>query len=653
VLTLTASVPLDAPPPWAVLERALFDLMDRSVQPFLEKYTRPDGTLIWADRWSSSRDGADDFYESSYNWPLYYLLGGGDHLLTQGQRQWDAITKQLEELGPVLDEYERGYDQFHQSESYIYFYFLCLADPTNERNRERAVRFAGLYLNENPDAPNYDPERKLIRAPHNGSGGPRWGFTDSPEPSYGWSATMRTYGLPYTDIEGVREYDDLKEPALSQRMGEAMQERMGKGDVAGNLMVTSLIANAFLLTGEEKYRRWIVEYVDAWRERAAGNSPAAEQSGQLERPRPDGLLPDNVGLSGQVGEYMDGRWYGGLYGWSWPHGYYNIGMAATVSGGNAFLLTGDKTYLQLANDQYDAIWDLGEMRTPRGEAMSLRSHWVDQLDGEEEGIFAVPYRHNDEGWFDYQPMSPVYPAAVWNMTMDPADWERIEALRRVEKYDWRRVQGFRNKEDNGHEQPWLRFLAGDNPDYPEQILAATYGQVCRRLALIREDEEDLTQVYIHHWQQLNPVITEALVQLTLGAPQIIYNGGLLHCRLRYYDADRKRPGLPADVAALVSRLEADRTVVELVNLSPYASRTVLLQAGGFGEHRFETARYTKRTSVYPGPQSAYQSPEVEQTTVDADVNGVYLQVELPPATQIELDITTARYVNGPSYNLPW
>ncbi|MDE0140175.1 MAG: hypothetical protein OXI80_08720 [Caldilineaceae bacterium] len=653
MLTLTASVPLDAPPAWAVLERALFDLMDRSVHPFLEKYTRPDGTLIWADRWSDSRDGADDFYESSYNWPLYYLLGGGDHLLTQGQRQWDAITKQLTELGPVLDEYERGYDQFHQSESYIYFYFLCLADPTNERNRERAVRFAGLYLNENPDAPNYDPERKLIRAPHNGSGGPRWGHTDSPEPSYGWSASMRTYGLPYTDIEGVREYDDLKDPTLSRRMGEAMQERMGKGDVAGNLMVTSLIANAFLLTGEEKYRRWIVEYVDAWRERAADSSFAADKGEESERPKPDGLLPDNVGLSGEVGEYMDGRWYGGLYGWSWPHGYYNIGMAATVSGGNVFLLTGDETYLQLARDQYDAIWDLGEMRSPGGEDMSLRSHWVDQLDSEQEGIFVVPYRHNDEGWFDYQPMSPVYPAAVWNMTMDPADWQRIETLRRVEKYDWRRVQGFRNKEDNGHEQPWLRFLAGDNPEYPEQMLASTYGQVCRRLALIQEDEEDLTQVHIHHWQQLNPVITEALVQLTLGAPQIIYNGGLLHCRLRYYDADRRRPGLPADVAALVSRLEADRTVVELVNLSPYTSRTVLLQAGGFGEHRFETVRYTKRTSIYPGPPPAYQSPEVEHTNEEENVGDVYLQVELPPATQIELDISMARYVNEPSCNLPW
>ena len=185
------------------------------------------------------------------------------------------------------------------------------------------------------------------------------------------------------------------------------------------------------------------------------------------------------------------------------------------------------------------------------------------------------------------------------------------------------------------------------------MLSATYGQVCRRLELIREDEEDLTQVYIHHWQQLNPVITEALVQLTLGAPQVIYNGGLLHCRLRYYDAVRKRPGLPPDVAALVSRLEAERTSVELVNLSAYESRIVLLQAGGFGEHQFETVRYSKRTSDYPGPQQAYQSPVVEQTTEEATVDDVYLQVELPPSTRIELEISTARYVNEPSYKLPW
>jgi hypothetical protein len=53
-------------------------------------------------------------------------------------------------------------------------------------------------------------------------------------------------------------------------------------------------------------------------------------------------------------------------------------------------------------------------------------------------LFVVPYRYRDRvdgeepGWFDYQPLSAVYPTAIWNQSMDPADWERIERLRAAE-----------------------------------------------------------------------------------------------------------------------------------------------------------------------------------------------------------------------------
>ena len=55
---------------------------------------------------------------------------------------------------------------------------------------------------------------------------------------------------------------------------------------------------------------------------------------------------------------------------------------------------------------------------------------------------------------------------------------------------------------------------------------------------------DVAEADIHLWQQCNPVVTEALVQLTWGGPQVIYNGGLQQARVRYYDAGRRRPGLP-------------------------------------------------------------------------------------------------------------
>ncbi len=638
MITINATVPFASPPTWAVLERTLIDVMDQAVHPFLAKYTLPDGTLIWGDTWRNGRDGLDDLYESSHNWALYYVLGGGDHLLALAQRQWDAITRQGERLGLVHKEYEVGYDQFHQAESYIYFYFLCMADPHNPVNLGRAQRFAGFYLNEDPDAPNYDPLHNIIRAPHNGSRGPRWGFMEG-EPSYNWGPGMRVYGLPYSDVPEVHTYDDLQVPANARRMGEAMQARMGQGDVATNLLVTSLIANAYMMTGAEKYREWVTTYVDGWIDRARANG---------------GLLPDNVGLSGKVGETMDGKWYGGLYGWTWPHGFYNIGMAATVAAANAYLLTQDPGYLELPRTQYDRVAGLGEMRDTRELEMSLRHHWIGALDDDAHAVtWVAPYRYGDNGWFDYQPLSPIYPTAIWNMSMAEEDWARIEAIRRHEPFDWRPVATFRTKEESGHERPWLRYLAGDNPDYPEQILQAAYGAVCRRLALIAQDQADLTKVNIHHWQELNPVVTEALVQLTLGAPQAIYNGGLLLCRLRYFDPARQRPGLPQDVAALVETLEADRVVVTLVNLSPLAERAVIVQAGGFGEHQFTSVAYDERTSVYPGSQKEYGAPPLTTATDIAQVDGQWLQVALPPATCIRLELGLARYVNQPSYALPW
>lgn len=633
--TIEATLPLIAPPSWAVWERALFAAMDAAVQPFLDKYTRPDGTLIFRDHWTNGRDGADDLYESSFNWPLLYLLGGGDHLLPLAHRQWEAITRQLTALGPVYREYERGYDQFHQGESYISFYFLCLADPTNPALIARARRFAGLYTGDDSDAPNYDAARNIIRAPHNGSGGPREGTGDG-EPRYGWSAGMAIYGLPFADIPGIATYDDLRDPANARRMGAAMHARMGRGDVVANLIITSLVTNAYLLTGDERYKEWVLLYTEGWMERAAENG---------------GLLPDTVGLSGQVGEYLGGKWYGGLYGWTWPHGFYNIAMAALIAAGNALLLARDPRYLDLPRAQIDAIWAKGEWRDVNDLRMSLAHHWAHLLEGRPR-IYAVPYRHGDDGWFDYQPMSPVFPTALWYLSMESGDWARVARLEANDDPVWTRVLPFRTKEESGHEQPWLRFLVGENPGYPEAILQAAYTQVCRRLALIRADADDPTTVNVHHWQELNPVLTEALVQLTLGAPQHIYNGGLLHARVRYWDADRCRPGLPLDVVALVETLAAERTVLHLVNLSPTNARTAIVQAGAFGEHRFGTARFAARTSDYPGAQGAYMAPPLVTEPREIAVNGPYLRVHLPPATEITLDLATERYVYPPSYKEP-
>ena len=161
----------------------------------------------------------------------------------------------------------------------------------------------------------------------------------------------------------------------------------------------------------------------------------------------------------------------------------------------------------------------------------------------------------------------MYPLALWNASGDEVDREMVCAIREKETYDWRKVFSFHSKEDAGHEQPWFAFINGENPDYPEQILRASLAQVYRRMEQVRLDETDPRDNHIHWWQQLNPVTTEALIQLTLGAPQMLYNGGLLLFPILHFDAESGRPGLPPETAALVESVRGDQIDVHLVNLS--------------------------------------------------------------------------------------
>lgn len=183
-----ATVPCLEPPYWALAERSLFRLLDEGWRRFAGLYTRPDGSLRY-DGQLSSRDGADDFLEVFFNWPQLYLLGGADDLLEASSRHWHGVVGQLTRLGMFRDEFEIGYDWFHQGESMLFFYFLTLADP--DRWRDRALRFADLYTD--PAHGNYDPVRQIITAPHNGSGGARAGLADAP--SYPWTEAEAALSL--------------------------------------------------------------------------------------------------------------------------------------------------------------------------------------------------------------------------------------------------------------------------------------------------------------------------------------------------------------------------------------------------------------------------------------------------------------------------
>ena len=630
---ITASVPVLEPPGWALAERALFDLLDYAWRDFAREFTGPDGRLTYRDA-LTSRDGVDDFYETFFNWPQLYLLGGADDLLAETALHWEGVTAQLTELGMLKDEYERGYDWFHQGESLLLLYFLTMADPA--RWAERAVRFAELYVD--PAHGNYDPARRIIGRPHNGSDSGRTGLFDGTH--YPWLAReARMYGFPLDWL--VPDGEPEPERAHDPRLTTEMTTRMGVGDTAVNLAATGLVLNAWILTGSPRYRDWIEQYVGAWWQRATAN---------------EGIVPDNVGPDGVVGSLLDGRWYGGHYGWSWPHGWYSVGCAAAVAALAAAAVTGDDGYLDLLRPALDAMTFRGQVMAFADSDSSLSSKWHPQL---AESITAptmlVPYRHSDRGWFDYNPMLASIPMALWHHGHDPADRQRLEELRKAAGYDWRTVRSFRSKEEAGHEEPWFTFLTGDNPGYPEKILAAAQAQVRHRLARIRAYRDaEVSEADIHLWQQCNPVVTEALVQLTWGGPQVIYNGGFQQARIRYYDAARRRPGLPASVAALVSSIDPRATVVDLVNLDPEDDRSVIVQAGAFAEHTIEAVRYTACPDrAWLGGLYDYGHREPTITEHHADVRAPWLTVRLPASTRIQLTLTLVLRNRTPSYATPF
>ena len=625
--TIEARQPTRTPPAWAVLQRRLFDAVERAAPQMLERYTRPDGNLLWPpDPDFQSIDALDDCYESFHNWPLFYLLGGGDRFLRDAQEKFELITRAMTRYGTghgypmVFNEYQPGYDWFHQGEGNYLFYMLCMADPKHAANTARARRFAGLFMGEDPEAPNYDPQHRIIRCARNGSKGPaHWAFEEGPHRPY------PGYNLPFYDVPGCTNHEAvLADPELGARMGRAMHDRMGRGDAVINLLATTLGANAYLLTGEDKYRDWVLEYTKAWMQRAEANG---------------GIVPDNVGLSGVVGEHTNGKWYGSMYGWAWPHGWHSVGQAVGVAAQNCALLTRRPDYMDFPRSQIDALVERG---IERDDQLYVPHKYddpgkVDYVPGE---WMRYPIKNGDgtalqrDGWFEFMPMYPSDIAHLWCMSMAEGDSGRYERTRKKSGDPFAVNSWHHTKDQGGHDWGWLAYLHGQFPEYPERILEHNLAQVQARLDFMAQDEQDPSTYNDAYFQRRNPVTCEGLVQLTAGAPLPHYNGGLLVTRLRHFDARRQRPGLPPDVAALVSGMGDEHTQLTLVNLGAARRREVLVQAGGMGEHQFTAVR---------ADQAA------ERVAVDANT----LKVDLPPATQIRLDLGMKRFAREPSMALPF
>ncbi len=619
------------PPEWALLEREIIAKLNAAAPEFVARYTRSDGSLIWHDEWPGM-DGSDDPYEGFMYLALLYSMGGSEEVYQLAQKMWDAITVQWTKYGQIYREFDGYYDWMHHGEGYLFHYFFGLTKPESTIDRQRAARFASFYTGEDEEANNYDPVRKLMRSPLTGSKGPRQVVTKED-----WS-THRTvlddYPAPYEDVIKT-DFSSMRcqwsDPEVYDDLINKMNERMNRGDVPLNLNSTSLLTHAYMYSQDESIKSTAIEYINAWMNRCRENN---------------GIIPDNIGTSGKIGEFNDGKWWGGYYGWRWPHGYMTIIEPLTNAAMNAALLTGDPKFFDLPRSQFDLIW-------------SLRR--------EENGQITVPHRHLDSGWADYWPPTARHLIYLWTASMAQEDLDRIHALPRekdrqeivIPRVSGRdKATGRNTKHYIGNTLSWFEFIQGNFPNYPVEILKANLKLIEIQLQKMRSKTGDthtwptydpatadvevgldlrIPGYSIHAWQEFNPIYMEGLAQLLSGAPMHISHGGLQFGKVRYFDGQKRRSGLPDDVSAMVQTVTADSMRVHVINLSRTEPRVLTLQAGNFGENRFDSVVVSTEDGL-------------EQ---EHNIESKWFTLDLAPGAGARLDFKYSRYVNQPTYETPF
>src|SRR4029077_20893629 len=101
---------------------------------------------------------------------------------------------------------------------------------------------------------------------------------------------------------------------------------------------------------------------------------------------------------------------------------------------------------------------------------------------------------------------------------------------------------------------WVRFLQGQNPAWAEQALERDLKTIQQRLNAFRRDTTPPERRLADNMLDYNPEANESMVQLVGGELRPASGGVWLTARRLYFDPDRKRAGVPEDVASLVSEL---------------------------------------------------------------------------------------------------
>jgi len=248
-------------PQWAHVELVNFEKAETHLQEFLKRFTGPEGNTLGGE--NASHGAIDDRMEGLFRWDRFLVLGGSDDLRKKFINVWKWCWRYGIERRVFYKGFYRGsYDAEHGCELLPMLWACIELAPDDEELIRTNRRLADMLC-----SPVYfHPELHFLR------------------------------------------YSAMNAMLTGETAPRVM--RRSRGDNALNTMYTTAGWLAYLTTGKEKYRKWVLNYCQAWNKAAAMNG---------------GVLPfgvDTATGSVKLGPDGNGQWwkanagfgYGGQYG---------------------------------------------------------------------------------------------------------------------------------------------------------------------------------------------------------------------------------------------------------------------------------------------------------------------------------------------------
>ena len=501
-------------PYWALLERQLLDAQAQACAEFFERYFDDRGYLQCVPRWSGD-DGPDDALENLLNWTMLHALGADDRILQLFRRGMEGHLRQYTEArttdvplgrdGMYYQEFHACFDWMHHGEAWSPIVLHGLSEPDDRALLRRMRRWAGMYMAEDPHTPNYDPQHRVIRSFFNGSRGPLLRQATALD----WAGDPIDVAGRFRTLHGETSYQEM--------LDHFRDYTDVVGDNPMNLGATTLAFTAYALTGEMKYRDWVLEYVDAWVERTEAN---------------DGLLPTSVGLDGKIDSGYG--WYGGVYGW----GFSVLQIPFRGAGGPP---AHDVRAGRVRVRQRAPAHRRAALRRPL--APDARPRERQQQTGGWRRSCTRTCMGGSTGWIDCSRAARSTTCHAKAPRAGTSSGPTSSRQGRAELYYW---TFDRTALDLLPETPpWVRYLDGEDESYPEEALQADLEDLRSKVERMRADVRTPDTTLSDDPNPMNPATTDALVRLMLGGLPVGRTGYPLHCRaalLRPEAAPGRAPG---------------------------------------------------------------------------------------------------------------